>query len=143
MSTGGEDSPHGDRGDPGRAPPLVEARASNDAATIDALLTDDAVWTAPKSAKIGPFEGRETVVRALAGAGKLMDLDTGKRDVRSIIVDGDRAVVQQRLTAIARDGNDYANEYCWVYTCRGGELCLLGDYADTLHAGRVFGWIND
>jgi ketosteroid isomerase-like protein len=124
---------------------FVEARASNDAATIDALLTDDAIWTAPNSAKIGPFEGRETVVRALTGgaAGKLMDLDTVKRDVRSIIVDGDRAVVQQRLTATARNGNDYANEYCWVYTCRDGRVCLLEEYADTLHAGRVFGWIKD
>ena len=72
-----------------------------------------------------------------------MDLDTVKRDVRSIIVDGDRAVVQQRLTATARNGNDYANEYCWVYTCRDGRVCLLEEYADTLHAGRVFGWIKD
>ena len=124
---------------------FVEARASNDAATIAALLTDDAVWYAPKSAGIGPFEGREAVVTALTGgaAGKLMDLDTMRREVRSIIVDGDRAVVQQRLTATARNGNDYANEYCWVYTCRDGKLCLLEEYADTLHAGRVFGWIKD
>ena len=74
---------------------FVEARASNDAATIDALLTDDAVWAAPKSVDIGPFEGRETVVTARTGgaAGKLLDLDTVKRDVRSIIVDGDRNAV--------------------------------------------------
>jgi ketosteroid isomerase-like protein len=124
---------------------FVEARANNDAAALDALLTDDAVWYAPKSAKIGPFEGRETVVEALTGgaAGKLMDVDTIQRDVRSIIVDGDRAVVQQRLTATARNGNDYANEYCWVYTCRDGKVSLLEEYADTLHAGRVFGWIKD
>ena len=86
-----------------------------------------------------------TVVKALTGgaAGKLIDLDTVKRDVRSIIVDGDRAVVQQHLTATTRNGNDYANEYCWVYTCRDGKVSVLEEYADTLHAGRVFGWIKD
>jgi uncharacterized protein len=124
---------------------FIEARASNDAATINDLLTDDAVWYAPVSAKIGPFKGREDVAKALTGgaAGAILDVSTIKRDVRSVIVDGDRAVVQQRLTATARNGNDYANEYCWVYTCRDGKVQLLEEYADTLHAGRIFGWIKD
>ena len=66
-----------------------------------------------------------------------------RRDVRAVIVDGERAVVQQRLTATALNGNDYANEYCWVYTCRDGKVQILEEYADTLHAGRVFGWLTD
>ena len=124
---------------------FVEARAGNDATTIAELLADDAVWHAPASAKIGPFNGRDEVVKALTGgaAGAILDVSTIQRDVRSVIVDGDRAVVQQRLTATARNGNAYANEYCWVYTCRDGKVCLLEEYADTLHAGRVVGWIKD
>ena len=124
---------------------FVEARANNDATTLAGLLADDAAWYAPASAKIGPFNGRDAVVKALTGgaAGAILDVSTIKRDVRSVIVDGDRAVVQQRLTATARNGNDYANEYCWVYTCRDGQVRLLEEYADTLHAGRVFGWIKD
>ena len=124
---------------------FVDARADNDAATLAELLTDDAVWQAPASANIGPFIGRDAVVNALTGgaAGAILDVSTIKRDVRSLIADGDRAVVQQRLTATARNGNDYANEYCWVYTCRDGKVHLLEEYADTLYAGRVFGWIKD
>jgi uncharacterized protein len=124
---------------------FVDARADNDAATLAELLTDDAVWHAPASANIGPFSGRDAVVKALTGgaAGAILDVSTIKRDVRSLIADGDRAVVQQRLTATARNGNDYANEYCWVYTCRDGQVQLLEEYADTLYAGRVFGWIKD
>jgi uncharacterized protein (TIGR02246 family) len=124
---------------------FLEARAANDAGALAELLTDDAVWYAPVSAKIGPFEGRDAVVEALTGgaAGAILDVATIRREVRSLIVDGDRAVVQQRLTAKARNGNDYANEYCWAYTCRDGKVQLLEEYADTLHAGRVFGWIKD
>jgi uncharacterized protein len=124
---------------------FVDARAANDAAALANLLTDDAAWYAPASAKIGPFKGREAVVTALTGgaAGAILDVSTIKRDVRSLIADGDRAVVQQRLSATARNGNDYVNEYCWVYTCRDGKVQLLEEYADTLHAGRVFGWIKD
>ena len=47
------------------------------------------------------------------------------------------------LDNCTNNGNDYANEYCWVYTCRDGKVWLLEEYADTLHAGRVFGWIKD
>ncbi len=124
---------------------FVDARATNDATTIADLLTDDAEWHAPASAKMGPFIGRDAVVKALTGGavGSILDISTIKRDVRTVIVDGDRAAVQQRLTATARNGNDYANEYCWIYTCRDGKVQLLEEYADTLHAGRVFGWIKD
>ena len=124
---------------------FLEARANNDAATLGELLADDAEWYAPVSAKIGPFKGRDAVVKALTGgaAGVILDVATIKRDVRALIVEGDRAVAQQRLTATARNGSDYANEYCWVYTCHDGAVQLLEEYADTLYAGRIFGWIKD
>jgi uncharacterized protein len=124
---------------------FLEARASNDAPTIAELLADDAAWYAPASVGIGPFNGRDEVVKALTGGavGAILDVSTITRDVRSVIVDGDRAVVQQRLTATARNGKDYANEYCWVYTCREGKVQLLEEYADTLYAGRVFGFVKE
>ena len=124
---------------------FIQARATGDAATIADLLTDDAVWHLPASAKMGPFQGRDDVAKALTGgvAGSLLDVSTIERDVRTVIVDGPHAVVQQRVTATAANGNDYANEYCWVYTCRDDKVQLLEEYADTLHAGRIFGWVKD
>jgi uncharacterized protein (TIGR02246 family) len=123
---------------------FLEARADNDTATIADLLADDAVWTTPASSGIGPFSGHEEVLTALTGgaAASILDVATIRRDVRTVIVDGERAVVQQRLSATARNGNDYVNEYCWVYTCRDGKVQVMEEYADTLHAGRVFGWVG-
>ncbi len=58
-----------------------------------------------------------------------------------MIVDGDKAVVQQRLTATAKEtGADYDNQYCWVYTCRAGKIVHMEEYADTIIAGRAMGW---
>lgn len=122
----------------------LEARAANDAAALDALLTDDAEWHLPVSVGAGPFVGREKVVEALTGgmSGKMFDLSTMKRDAWKVIVDGDTAAVQQKLSATTLQGAEYVNEYCWIYTCRDGKVARMVEYADTLHAGRVLGWVK-
>ena len=61
-------------------------------------------------------------------------------DVRKMVVDGDTAVVQQRITATTKTGNAYDNQYCWVYTCRDGKIAQMEEYADTLVASRAMGW---
>jgi len=122
----------------------LEARGANDAAALDSMLTDDAEWHLPVSAGAGPFVGREKVVEALTGgmSGKMFDLSTMKREPWKVIVDGDTAAVQQKLSATTLKGAEYINEYCWVYTCRDGKVARMVEYADTLHAGRVLGWIK-
>jgi ketosteroid isomerase-like protein len=122
----------------------LEARGANDAAALDSMLTDDSEWHLPVSAGAGPFVGREKVVEALTGgvSGKLFDLSTMKREPWKVIVDGDTAAVQQKLSATTVKGAEYINEYCWVYTCRDGKVARMVEYADTLHAGRVLGWVK-
>jgi uncharacterized protein (TIGR02246 family) len=119
---------------------FIAARAAGDVEGMAAALADDAVWRLPQSATFGPFEGRDAVAKALGGGvtGTLFDLSTLRRDVRKMVVEGDTAVVQQRLSATTLQGREYVNEYCWVYTCRDGKIALLEEYADTLYASRVF-----
>jgi hypothetical protein len=123
---------------------FLAARSAGDAAAIASLLADDAVWQLPGSSSFGPFEGREAVAAALAGgvSGSLFDPATIRRDVHKVVVDGDTAVVLQRLSATTRQGREYVNEYCWVYTCRDGRIARLDEHADTLHAARVFGTVE-
>ena len=62
-------------------------------------------------------------------------------EIRQMIVDGDTAAVQQRLTATAKaTGASYDNQYCWVYSCAGGEITQMEEYTDTLYASRAMGW---
>ena len=121
---------------------FLAARAANDGAAIDALLTDDACWTPPGSV-LKPVEGREATVKALTGGaiGKFLDVSTVQRTVKKVIAEGDTAVVLQDLAAKTVSGGDYTNNYVWVYTCRDGKISRLDEYVDTYRAMKAFGMI--
>ena len=108
------------------------------------ILAPDAVWIPPASAPIERTEGAGAIVDQLAGniVRTMFDLKQPfKLEVRRTVVDGDVAVVQQRLTATAKaTGAAYDNEYCWVYEFRDGRLAVLEEYADTIVAGKAMGF---
>jgi uncharacterized protein len=120
------------------------ALGSGDREAVAALVADDCRWVPPATAPFEPIEGGAEVVAALTGGviRQMFDLSHPfALEVRSTIVDGDKAVVQQRLTATAKaTGRPYDNQYCWVYTCRGGRIVHMEEYADTALAKDVMGW---
>ena len=110
---------------------------------IAELLSEDCEWFPPATAPLEVVKGRDEVAKTFAGdlVRAMFDLKQPfKLEVRSMIVDGDTAVVQQRLTATVKNGNAYDNQYCWIYTCRDGQIARMEEYADTLLAARVMGW---
>jgi len=120
-------------------------RTANRARLLE-LLAPDAVWIPPVSAPVARTEGAEAIVDALGGqiVRDMFDLSQPfALEVRRTVVDGDVAVVQQRLTATAKaTGNAYDNQYCWVYVCRDGRIAELEEYADTIVAGRAMGFLG-
>ncbi|MFT7650780.1 MAG: hypothetical protein ACI8Y4_005555 [Candidatus Poriferisodalaceae bacterium] len=114
-----------------------------DADAIANLLTDDCEWVPPTAAPLEGIVGKTEVAAMFSGPLVKDTFDLSKPfdlTVRSMIVDCNTAVVQQRLTATAKNGKAYENEYCWVYECRDGKIARMEEYADTLLAGRVMGW---
>jgi len=122
---------------------FLAARTAGDAEGMAGLVSDDVEWLPPPSMGIGPFSGREAVVKALAGAasGRIFQPDTIERRVDHVVVEGETAVVQQTLTATTRKGAAYRNEYCWVYTCAGGKVARMVEYTDSYHAAKIFGMV--
>jgi ketosteroid isomerase-like protein len=120
------------------------ALAKGDKARLLELLAPDCSWQPPASAPIPAMQGAEEIAEALGRSVVKTMFDISKPfalDVHRTIVDGDVAVVQQRIRATAKaTGNDYDNEYCWVYLCKDGRIARMEEYADTLVAGRAFGW---
>lgn len=121
------------------------ALTTGDRDTVASVVADECVWIPPRSAPFGRVEGGPAVVAELTG-------DTVKRtfdlkqpfavEVRpKMIVDGDTAVVQQRIIATAKEtGSAYDNEYCWIYTCAHGKITCMEEYADTVVAAKAMGW---
>ena len=109
---------------------------------LASLFTDDVEWFPPESAPIGIIRGRDAVTAELGGETprRMFKMRTFKVDVHKMLADGDTAVVQQAISAETRDGKQYDNEYCWVYTCRDGKISRIVEYADTRKAAQIFGW---
>ncbi len=125
-----------------------EALISADSSTIKECLAEDVVWQLPQTVVNGEgfvvqtdSEGKvsgEQVLLELAGDTAKKAFDFSKPftlDVRHMIVEGNKAVVQQRITATARaTGRPYDNQYCWIYTCNDGMIVHMEEYTDTLGA---------
>jgi ketosteroid isomerase-like protein len=122
---------------------FLAARTAADTDRMSELVTDDVEWLPPPSMGLGPFSGREAVVKALAGAavGRLFQPETIQRRVDHVVAEGDTAVVQQTLTATTRKGVPYENHYCWVYTCQAGKIARMVEYTDSYYAAKVFGMV--
>jgi ketosteroid isomerase-like protein len=114
------------------------AQAAGDAAAIQRILADEVEWIPPASAPVEGARGRDAVLAALASAGaRFFDLPTMKSEVHKIIADGDTVAIQSRMQCRAVNGRDYTNEYVWVYTCAGGQIVRMQEYADTLRFQQI------
>ncbi|MGF1599497.1 MAG: nuclear transport factor 2 family protein [Acidimicrobiales bacterium] len=120
------------------------ALRKGDRDTLATLVADDCVWEPPASAPLATMTGGPAIVAELAGNVVKTTFDLSEPfavDVRSMIVDGDTAAVQQRITATAKaTGAHYDNQYCWIHTCRDGQIVHMEEYADTLVAKAAMGW---
>lgn len=115
---------------------------TGDRSKLASLLAEDVEWIPPESAPFEPVRGADEVARQLGGAlvRAVFDTKTFEVKIRKMVVDGDTAVVQQTLSARTLDGEQYENEYCWVYVCRGGKISRIEEYVDTWKAARILKW---
>lgn len=120
------------------------ALAKGDREGVRALLSDDCAWVPPTSAPIEPISGGDALTKEMTGSlvKRMFDLSQPfKLEVRKMVVEGDTAVVFQRLTATAREtGSAYDNQYVWAYTVRDGRISHMEEHADTHVASKAFGW---
>jgi ketosteroid isomerase-like protein len=111
---------------------------------LAALFTDDVEWYPPESAPLAVIKGRDAVTRELGGETpkRMFDMKTFRLTIHRILADGETAVVQHSISAKTRAGEQYENEYCWVYHCRDGKIAKIEEYADTHKAARIMKWEN-
>lgn len=120
--------------------------ASRDPEQIGAVFTPDAEWIAPPGnatalALAGPSHmiGREALVQFLSIEFRKLFTHV-KIDFKGVYADGERVVVEERMTATLADGRPYANDYCFVFELEGGQIRRVREYMDTAAGHRmIFG----
>lgn len=104
------------------------------------LLSDDVSWWVPPSSPLGGLhEGRAKVLALMAQGVGLYDGPLAIT-VESLIAEGDRAAVQLVIDGHTAKGEPYHNFYHFAFRVRGGQICAVREYVDTLYAQqKLFG----
>lgn len=106
------------------------------------VFTEDIEWHPPESAPLEVVKAPQAVAAELGGdtPKRIFDMKTFRPKIHRMLADRDIAVVQHSNSAKTKEGEQYDNEYCWVYLSRDGKIAKIEEYADTLKAARVMKW---
>jgi ketosteroid isomerase-like protein len=107
------------------------------------LLAEDAVWHLPPTAEIPGLEdprvvrGRDDIHAIQMRADEIYDVPTMQVEIRNLLADGDWVVLQYLLRCRATNGNDYEQEYVFLFEIRDGRITTIWDYYDTLQVTQL------
>ena len=121
-----------------------KAFATRDAAQIEAVFTEDALWFAPPGNATGVALGytdfvldRATIVRFLSRELTTLFVSDVAVTFTSLIADGATAVLENRFQATLSSGRHYDNDYCFVIEVRDGRIHRMREYMDTQRGARL------
>ena len=107
------------------------------------LLAEDAVWHLPPTAEIPGLDdprivrGRNAIHAIQQRADEIYDVPTMQVEIRNLLADGDWVVLQYELRCRATNGNDYSQEYVFLFEIRDGLITTIWDYYDTLQVTQL------
>jgi uncharacterized protein len=124
-----------------------ETFKTRDPVLIANMFTADAEWLAPADnatavALSGPSHmvGSTEIARMIGQEIWKLFASNVTIDFRGVHADGNVVIVEERMRATLRNGNDYDNDYCFVFEVQNGRIHRVREYMDTAKANRlVFG----
>jgi ketosteroid isomerase-like protein len=115
---------------------FIHAMGASDGATAATCLASDAFTLAKGFGKFAGVRHYDTIVGTVDAFKKL--LPTGLRpDIKSVIAENERVVVEFEGNATTCDGKPYNNQYCMVFTLADGRIKQVNEYFCTLLAEEV------
>jgi|SRR5579859_951494 len=118
---------------------IFQALADGDAPEFFKHVADDVSWTV--TGTDNPLSGHyraksEFVPKTFQRLGKLMQGPLALKLV-NVLVDGNWAAVELKANATAKNGADFANEYCWVCRFEEGKIVQVRAYVDSALVKKV------
>jgi uncharacterized protein len=111
---------------------------TRDAALIEGVFTEDAQWIAPPGNATAKALGhsehvldRDTMVHFLAHEFPTLFVADVEVTPKSLLTDGNTAVLENRFQARLANGRYYDNDYCFVSEVKDGRIHRMREYMDT------------
>lgn len=117
---------------------FIEAFSRGDADAAEQCLAPDAVAIAKGFGKLSGSRHYEFIV-ATTGAFKDLIPSGLRPSVQSVTAEGDRVAVEFEGDATLANGERYCNQYCMVFTFRGGKIKQVNEYYCTILADQKIG----
>jgi uncharacterized protein len=115
---------------------FLEAMGKGDGATAATCLAPDAFTLAKGFGKFAGVRKFDTIIGTIEAFKTL--LPTGLvLEFESVTAEGDRVVAEFVGKSTTRDGQEYNNQYCMVFTVAGGKIKQVNEYFCTILADKV------
>lgn len=115
---------------------FIEAMGCSDGTAAASCLAPDAFTLAKGFGKFAGVRRYETIVGTIDAFKTLVP--TGLQpDIKSVIAEGNRVVVEFEGNAKTCEGKPYNNQYCMVFTLADGKIKQVNEYFCTLLAEEV------
>ncbi len=122
---------------------FLAAMSARDWDKLDSVCNADVVWYVPGVPELipvaGVHKGTKAIVTFLTRA--IQEFGTeGRRpggnrmDIKNVLGEGDRVIVEHEVFATTKKGNDYHNSYCLSFLMKGGKIQEIREYVDSLYA---------
>jgi uncharacterized protein (TIGR02246 family) len=117
----------------------MQAIQRGDEDALAAAFHPDATWWLPGALPVSrTWQGREAILgEFLTSVMAQFEPGSVAFTTRSVIVDGERAVLEWTVRARTVRGEDYANDYLAVFEYRDGRIAAVREYMDTGVMARV------
>lgn len=122
---------------------FLTAMSARDWPALDRVCDPDIVWHVPGVPELipvaGSHKGVEAISKFLARAiqefGPEGQRPGGNRmEIKSVLGEGDRVVVEHEVFATTKKGRDYHNSYCLSFLLKNGKILEIREYVDSLYA---------
>ena len=103
-------------------------------------MSDDFRWINIGTNKwSGTFDGKAAVLRDLLGPLRARLVERSRTVAHRFIAEGDYVIVEARGDNVTKAGQQYDNEYCFVFRLSDGKIKEVKEYADTALVEAVLG----
>jgi uncharacterized protein len=120
-----------------------KAFATRDPAQIEAVFTEDAIWSAPPGNATAKALGhdeheldRAFIVNFMSREFSTLFVADVQSTPRGLIAEGSTAVLETRFHAKLANGRIYDNDYCFVIEVKDGRIHRMREYMDTQRGFR-------